>query len=51
MILVIVVVVIFGGVYYGIDKIMMVFKVVLEKFIVLVKGNDVDKVKKYVNDG
>ncbi|MCJ7987243.1 zinc ribbon domain-containing protein [Priestia sp. OVL9] len=42
---------ILGGAYYGIDKTMMAPKAVSEKFIASVKGNDVDKVKKYVNDG
>ncbi|MEH7554304.1 zinc-ribbon domain-containing protein, partial [Priestia megaterium] len=42
---------ILGGVYYGIDKTMMAPKAVSEKFIASVKSNDVDKVKKYVNDG
>ncbi|MBT2257857.1 zinc ribbon domain-containing protein [Priestia megaterium] len=42
---------ILGGAYYGIDKTMMAPKAVSEKFIASVKGNDVDKVKQYVNDG
>ncbi|MEH7519428.1 zinc ribbon domain-containing protein [Priestia megaterium] len=42
---------ILGGAYYGIDKTMMAPKAVSEKFIASVKSNDVDKVKKYVNDG
>ncbi|MDW4508229.1 zinc ribbon domain-containing protein [Priestia megaterium] len=42
---------ILGGTYYGIDKTMMAPKAVSEKFIASVKGNDVNEVKKYVNDG
>jgi uncharacterized membrane protein YvbJ len=42
---------ILGGAYYGIDKTMMAPKAVSEQFIASVKGNDVDKVKQYVNDG
>ncbi|MBU8686484.1 zinc-ribbon domain-containing protein [Priestia megaterium] len=42
---------ILGGAYYGIDKTMMVPKAVSEGFIAAVKGNDVAKVKDYVNDG
>ncbi|MED3865154.1 zinc ribbon domain-containing protein [Priestia megaterium] len=42
---------ILGGAYYGIDKTMMAPRAVSEKFIASVKGNDVDKVKQYVNDG
>ncbi|QLC86026.1 zinc ribbon domain-containing protein [Priestia megaterium] len=40
-----------GGAYYGIDKTMMAPKAVSEKFIASVKGNDVNEVKKYVNEG
>lgn len=42
---------IIGGAYYGIDKTMMNPKAVSEGFISAVKSNDVEKVKKYVNDG
>ncbi|NER42477.1 zinc-ribbon domain-containing protein [Bacillus megaterium NBRC 15308 = ATCC 14581] len=42
---------ILGGTYYGIDKTMMAPKAVSEGFISAVKSNDVDKAKKYVNDG
>ncbi|MCY9027158.1 zinc ribbon domain-containing protein, partial [Priestia megaterium] len=42
---------ILSGAYYGIDKTMMAPKAVSEQFIASVKGNDVNEVKKYVNDG
>ncbi|WP_368895218.1 zinc ribbon domain-containing protein [Priestia megaterium] len=42
---------ILGGAYYGIDKTIMAPKAVSEGFVTAVKGNDVSKVKGYVNDG
>ncbi|MDQ0803434.1 zinc ribbon domain-containing protein [Priestia megaterium] len=43
--------VILGGTYYGINKTLMQPEAVAEGFISAVKSNDVEKVKKYVNDG